>query len=180
MTAIIALRTVPNASNPAMTCAGATGSNVHDRYVQRRLLGPLAGGTLTNGAAAVFTSILAIGPPVFTSILATGTPIVTSISAIVAPALAPLHSGRLGLSIWCRQHRGWHSHAKCRSQSQNPKGSSTRDRCCFKFFMHGQPHLGLFTWWRAAKSSGRAGLMKSARLGRTASMSKVQATKSRC
>ena len=62
----------------------------------------MANGTLPNGAAPVVTSILATSPPVVTSILATGTPIVTSISAIVAPALAPLHPDRLGLSIRCR------------------------------------------------------------------------------
>jgi hypothetical protein len=58
---------------------------------------------------------LTIGTPVLTSFLAMGTPLVTSSSAIVAPVLAPLHTGSLGLGIWCRQHRGWHSHAKRRS-----------------------------------------------------------------
>ena len=75
---------------------------MHVRYVQRRLLVLLPNGTLPNGTAAVLTSILAIGTPVLTSILAIGTPVVTSISAIGAPVLAPLHSDRLGLSIWCR------------------------------------------------------------------------------
>ncbi len=75
---------------------------MHVRYVERRLLVPLPNGTLPNGAATVLTSILAMGTPVGTSVLAIGTPIVTSISAIVAPVLAPLHPGRLGLSIWCR------------------------------------------------------------------------------
>ena len=90
---------------------------MHVRYVQRRLLALLPSGTapLPNGAAAVLTSILAIGTPVLTSFLATSTPGVTSSSAIVAPVLAPLHPGSLGLGIWCRHHRGWHSHAKRRS-----------------------------------------------------------------
>jgi hypothetical protein len=95
---------------------------MHHRYVQRRLLVPLP-----NGTAAVVTSILATGAPVLTSILATGTPVLTSILATGPPVLATLHPGRLGrprrlgrpgrlgLSIWCREHRDWHSHAKRRS-----------------------------------------------------------------
>jgi hypothetical protein len=62
----------------------------------------LPDGTLPNSAAPVVTSILAIGASVVTSVLAIGAPIVTSVSAIVAPVLAPLHPGRLSLSIWCR------------------------------------------------------------------------------
>ncbi len=72
------------------------------RYVQRRLVVALPSTALPNGAAAIVTSILAIGTPVFTSILATGTPVVTSIPAIGAPVLAAIHPVGLGLGIRCR------------------------------------------------------------------------------
>jgi hypothetical protein len=85
---------------------------------------------LANGAAAVVTPILATRTPVVTSILATGTPVITSISAVAAPVLASVHPDRLSLGIRSRQRRSWHCHANRRAQSQNPKGSSTRDCCC--------------------------------------------------
>jgi hypothetical protein len=73
---------------------------------------------LPNGTAAILTSILSTGTPVVTPIVPIGAPVLATLRPGCPRLGGPgrlASSGRLGLSISCRQHSDWHCQAERRS-----------------------------------------------------------------